>query len=51
VNALVPPGRYRVDAESNSGTRLVHGVTAAGDAVFSIQTLSNSGDVRVETRP
>lgn len=50
VRALVPNGRYRVDAESGSGTRVVSGLTPAADAVFSIQALSTSGDVRVETR-
>jgi DUF4097 and DUF4098 domain-containing protein YvlB len=48
VSVHVPPGRYRVDAESNSGRRVVRGLTAAGDAVFSIQALSNSGDVVLE---
>jgi hypothetical protein len=50
VSALVPPGRYRVDADSNSGRRVVRGLTAAADAVFSIQALSNSGDVLLETK-
>jgi hypothetical protein len=50
VKALVPDGRYRVDAETNSGTRIVSGLTSAADAVFSIQALSTSGDVRVEAR-
>jgi hypothetical protein len=50
VRALVPDGRYRVDAESGSGTRIVSGLTPAADAVFSIQALSTSGDVQVEAR-
>jgi hypothetical protein len=50
VRALVPNGRYRVDAESGSGTRTVSGLSPAADAVFSIQALSTSGDVRVEAR-
>jgi DUF4097 and DUF4098 domain-containing protein YvlB len=48
VHAVVPPGRYRVDAESASGSREVRGVSAVPDAPFSIQVLSSSGDVLVE---
>jgi hypothetical protein len=48
VEAIVPPGRYRVDAESDDGTREVRGVTAAEDAPFMIQALSSDGDVDVE---
>src|SRR3954453_20582513 len=32
IDALVPPGRYRVDAESDEGTRTVRGLTEADDA-------------------
>jgi Putative adhesin len=47
VLALVPPGRYQVDAESDDGRRSVRGITAAGDAPFQVQVLSGSGDVTV----
>src|SRR5215213_9667453 len=47
IDALVPPGRYRVDAESDEGTRTVRGLTEADDAPFQIQALSTSGDVSV----
>jgi Putative adhesin len=50
VRALVPAGRYRVDAESASGDHDVRGVAAASDAPFAIQALSSSGDVTVEGR-
>ena len=50
VHASVPAGRYRVEAESASGGRRVHGVAAVSDAPFSIQALSSSGDVLVEGR-
>ena len=51
VNAFVPPGRYRVDAESDDGSRTVRGVTVADDAPFQVQVLSTSGDVSVESGP
>jgi hypothetical protein len=50
VRASVPTGRYRVEAESASGTHQVRGVAAVSDAPFSIQALSSSGDVVVEGR-
>jgi hypothetical protein len=51
VDALVPPGRYRVDAESDEGSSTVRGVGVADDAPFQIQALSTSGDVRVGSGP
>jgi Putative adhesin len=51
VRAVVPPGRYRVDADSDTGRRTVEGVTAADDAPFSIQALSGAGDVDVLGQP
>jgi hypothetical protein len=48
VRAVVPPGRYQVDADSDIGKRTVQGVTAAEDAPFQIQALSSAGDVSVE---
>jgi hypothetical protein len=50
IRAVVPPGRYRVDAESTSGSAVVRGLVAAPDALFELQALSTSGDVTVETR-
>jgi hypothetical protein len=51
VEALVPPGRYRVDAESDEGKRTVRGVTTGDDAPFQVQALSTTGDVRVGSGP
>ena len=51
VEALVPPGRYRVDAESDEGERSVRGVTTGEDAPFQVQALSTTGDVRVRSGP
>jgi Toastrack DUF4097 len=51
VTAAVPPGRYKVEAESTNGAERVSGVAAVSDAPFSIQALSSSGDVVVEGRP
>jgi hypothetical protein len=48
VNVTVPPGRYRVDADSDSGRRAVRGLRSADDAPFQIQALSSSGNVDVE---
>jgi hypothetical protein len=51
VHAVVPSGRYRVDANSDSGDERVRGLTVADDASFTVQALSGSGDVTVETAP
>ena len=48
VRAVVPPGRYQVDAETDDGSSSVRGVTVVEDAPFQIQALSSSGDVAVE---
>jgi DUF4097 and DUF4098 domain-containing protein YvlB len=48
IRSIVPTGRYRVDVESTSGSRLVQGVIAADDAPYTIQLLSTSGDVVLE---
>jgi hypothetical protein len=48
VRAVVPPGRYQIDADADIGRRSVVGVTAAEDAPFLIQALSSAGDVVVE---
>jgi DUF4097 and DUF4098 domain-containing protein YvlB len=48
VRAVVPPGRYQLDADSDGGESRVRGVTAAEDAPFQIQALSSAGDVTVE---
>ena len=48
VRAVVPPGRYQVDADTDEGNRSVRGVTVADDASFQIQALSSAGDVTVE---
>jgi hypothetical protein len=49
VRAIVPAGRYRVDADTDGGSRRVVGLTPAEDAPFQIQALSSAGDVDVET--
>ena len=51
VRATVPAGRYRVDAESDSGPARVQGLVTADDAPYQIQALSGSGDVLVEAGP
>jgi hypothetical protein len=51
VHAVVPSGRYRVDANSDAGDERVRGLTVADDASFTVQALSGSGDVTVETAP
>jgi len=49
VRAIVPAGRYRVDADTDGGTRRVAGLTPVEDAPFQIQALSSAGDVDVGT--
>ncbi len=51
VHAVVPNGRYRVDANSDAGTERVRGLTVADDAPYTVQALSGSGDVTVESSP
>src|SRR3954452_17668553 len=50
INAVMPAGRYDLDAESSSGHASVRGVTPRSDAPYSVQVLSGSGDVSVEGR-
>ncbi len=50
IRAIMPPGRYDLDAESTSGDEVVRGVTARPDAPYAVQALSGSGDVWVEGR-
>jgi hypothetical protein len=50
VHATVPPGRYRIDADSDTGGREVKRLTPADEAPFQIQALSSEGDVVVEGR-
>ena len=47
LEADVPPGTYRAEADSNSGRRRVMDLDASGDAPFEIRALSDSGDVTV----
>jgi hypothetical protein len=50
VHVVVPPGRYRLDAETAAGKRTITGVTEAADVPFTLQALSSSGNVVVEGR-
>ena len=50
IRAIMPPGRYDLDAESTSGDEAVRGITARRDAPYAVQVLSASGDVSVEGR-
>jgi DUF4097 and DUF4098 domain-containing protein YvlB len=51
VRVSVPEGRYRVDAASDGGAADVRGLSQADDAPWSIQALSNTGNVTVLGRP
>jgi len=51
VHAVVPPGRYRIDAGSDEGSRTLRGLLPVDDAPFEILALSGAGDVRVEAGP
>ena len=48
VRAVVPTGRYQIDAQSDSGSVRIRGLTNTPDAPFQIQAMSTSGDVSVE---
>ncbi len=48
VRAVVPSGRYQIDAQSDSGASRVRGLSDTPDAPFLVQALSTSGDVSVE---
>ena len=50
VHAVVPTGRYRVDAHSDAGAERST-IPSADDASFTVQALSGSGDVTVESAP
>ena len=50
VHATVPPGRYRVEADSDNGSTRVRGIVQQPDAPFEVQALSGSGNVLVENR-
>ncbi len=51
VRAVVPPGRYRIDADSDTGSQRVDGLTSADDAPFQILALSGEGNVLLEAGP
>jgi hypothetical protein len=51
VRAVVPPGRYRIDADSDTGGRTLRGLQPVDDAPFHILALSGAGDVQVEAGP
>jgi hypothetical protein len=48
VRAVVPEGRYRVDADSSSGSAAVRGVQAVQSGPYSVDASSSTGDVTVE---
>ena len=50
VHAIVPPGRYRVDAASDTGTTRINDLVVSDDASFAVQAISGTGDVLVEGR-
>jgi hypothetical protein len=50
VHAVVPAGRYRVDASSARGSAQVGNLSEAEDAPFAVQAISGTGDVIVDGR-
>jgi Putative adhesin len=50
VHAIVPTGRYRVDATSDRGSARVRNLVASDDASYAVQAISGSGDVLVDGR-
>jgi hypothetical protein len=51
IRAVVPPGRYRIDAETSAGTPSVRGLVPAEDAPFQIQALSGTGAIELAAGP
>jgi hypothetical protein len=50
VHAIVPTGRYRVDANSDGGSARVRNLVVSDDASYAVQAISGSGDVLVDGR-
>lgn len=50
VHAVIPPGRYRVDASTSGGEPELRGLAPVAESPFSVQAVSGSGDVLVEAR-
>ena len=50
VRAVVPVGRYRVDAGSSRGSSQVRNLAVTDDAPFAVQAISGTGDVIVDGR-
>jgi hypothetical protein len=51
ITAVVPPGRYHVDAHTQNGTTSVRGVIQDVSSPFAINAASANGDVTVEASP
>ena len=50
VRAIVPTGRYRVDANSDRGSARVRNLVVSDDASYAVQAISGEGDVLVDGR-
>lgn len=50
VHAIVPTGRYRVEANSDGGGVRVRNLVVSDDASYAIQAISGNGDVLVDGR-
>jgi hypothetical protein len=50
VRAVVPAGRYRVEADSSSGAAVVRGVQAVQSGPYGVDATSSTGDVTVEAK-
>lgn len=51
IETSVPPGRYRLELNSDTGTQSVSGISQSDTAPFAIQARSKSGDVSVKGTP
>jgi len=51
LDATLPPGRYRIQAETDSGSRKISGLSSSAQAPFAIQAVTSSGDVTVRGVP
>jgi hypothetical protein len=51
LDASVPPGRYRIEADTSDGERKVSGLSASAQAPFAVQAVTGSGDVTLRGVP
>ena len=51
LDATVPPGRYKIDANAGGGERKVSGLSSSAQAPFAIQAVTSGGNVTIRGVP